>query len=97
MGLGKNRIQPVADRTADSKLGTPELQHRFGTHKATIEGPEATLPKHRDLRIMFLNFAEYLDEEAPNSREKSLALTALEEASMWMHKAIAKTAPLVEE
>lgn len=74
-----------------------EINSRFGTHKATIEGPEATQPKHVELRKRFVEFANWLDTTVDDGREKALAFTALEEASMWSHKAIAKTAPIVEE
>lgn len=78
-------------------LGSVEIEHRFGFHKATIEGPNATLPKHRDTRLLFREFAERLDEILPKGRAKSIAFTELEDASMWAHKAIAETAPTVTE
>lgn len=78
-------------------LGSEEIEHRFGFHKATIEGTNATLPKHRDVRLKFREFAEFLDNILPDSRAKSVAMTELENASMWSHKAIAETAPVVSE
>jgi hypothetical protein len=78
-------------------LGKEEIEHRFGFHKATIEGSNATLPKHRDVRLKFREFAEFLDEIAPEGRAKSVMFTELENASMWAHKAIAETAPAVRE
>lgn len=78
-------------------LGVAEIEHRFGFHKATIEGSDATLPKHRDTRIEFRRFAEFLDKVLPDGRAKSVAFTELENASMWSHKAIAETAPLIDE
>jgi hypothetical protein len=78
-------------------LGNAEIEHRFGFHKATVEGDNATLPKHRDTRLAFRGFAAQLDALLPDSREKSLAFTALQEASMWTHCAIATVAPLIEE
>lgn len=71
-----------------------EIESRFGWHKATIEGPDATQPKHNRLRRMFLDLAHELNDGLPPCRETSLAFTALEEASMWAHKAVAKLAPL---
>ena len=62
-----------------------------------MEGKNATLPKHRDTRLKFRRFAEYLDEVLPEGRAKSVAFTELENASMWAHKAIAETAPVVRE
>lgn len=78
-------------------LGKDEIEHRFGFHKATIEGGNATLPKHRDTRLLFREFAERLDEILPDGRAKSVAMTELENASMWCHKAIAELAPAVSE
>lgn len=78
-------------------LGQEEIEHRFGFHKATTEGENATLPVHRDMRLMFRDFAEYLDVILPEGRAKSVAFTELETVSMWSHKAIAETAPVVEE
>jgi hypothetical protein len=78
----------------DEMLSDEELNNRFGFHKATIEGPEATQPKHAALRRAFLEWATALNGEIPGGRYKSLMWTAFEEASMWAHKAIAQTAPL---
>lgn len=78
-------------------LGKDEIENRFGFHKGTLEGPNATAPRHAALRVRFREFAEMLDEAIPDGREKSLALTALQESSMWTHFAVAKDAPLVSE
>lgn len=78
-------------------LGKEEIEHRFGFHKATIEGENATLPKHKLVRIEFRTFAEELDRVLPDGRAKSVMFTELENASMWAHKAIAELAPAVEE
>lgn len=78
-------------------LGAEEIEHRFGFHKATIEGENATLPMHRDTRLAFREFAEFLDDVLPAGRAKSVAFTELENASMWAHKAIAETAPVIQE
>jgi hypothetical protein len=78
-------------------IGREEIEHRFGFHKATVEGDNATLPKHRDVRILFREFAEKLDSILPDGRAKSVAFTNLEDASMWSHKSIAELAPTIEE
>lgn len=80
-----------------TSVGDAEIENRFGFHKASVEGKNATLPKHRDLRLEFREFAEYLDEVLPNGRAKSITFTELENASMWAHKSIAELAPLVSE
>jgi hypothetical protein len=79
-------------------LGKNEIENRFGFHRATIEGVHATLPKHTELRVLFREFAERLDDIlGDDGRAKMLAFTHLEDASMWSHKAIAERAPLVSE
>jgi hypothetical protein len=60
----------------NTSFGPEENEHRFGFHKATTEGENATLPR---------------------GRAKSAAWTTLEDASMWMHKAIAEQAPVISE
>ena len=78
-------------------LGRDEIESRFGFHKATIEGDNATLPRHALLRKAFKEFANRLDEVLVDGRAKSIAFTHLEDASMWSHKAVAEDAPLVDE
>lgn len=74
------------------QLGDDEIEHRFGFHKATIEGPNATVPMHAAVRKEFMNFAKWLDKNSPGNREKLNAFDRLEESSMWFHKSIAKLA-----
>lgn len=78
-------------------LGDHEIENRFGFHKGTIEGPNATAPRHAELRRGFTSFAKMLNEKLPDGRAKSCAMTALQEASMWSHFGIAEGAPLIEE
>jgi len=80
-----------------SMIGKDEIHSRFGFHKATVEGENATLPQHTQLRVLICKFAEQLDVLLPDGREKSIAFTELETASMYAHKAVAKAAPLVKE
>lgn len=82
---------------ANQMLGAEEIENRFGFHKATIEGDNATLPNHVTVRRLFREFAEQLDELLPSGRAKYVAFTELESASMWAHKSIAEKAPLVRE
>lgn len=79
------------------QLGPEEIENRFGFHKATVEGANATLPKHAELRLAFREFAEHLDRILPGGRAKSVSFTELENASMWAHKAIAEQAPLQDD
>lgn len=78
-------------------LGKDEIEARFGFHKATIEGDNATVPDHALVRKLYKRFVERLDEILPDGRYKSLAMTDLEQASMWSHKSIAERAPLIQE
>lgn len=82
-------------------LGEEEIEHRFGFHKAAIEGPNASNERHRDLRIAFKTFAKILDEVLPEHpsavRYRDLTFETLEDSSMWAHKAIARNNPLVQE
>lgn len=78
-------------------IGKDEIENRFGFHKGTLEGPNATAPRHAALRLEFRAFAEHLDEVLKDGREKALAFTALQEASMWSHFCIASDAPLAED
>lgn len=75
-------------------LGVEQILERFGFHKATIEGQNATAPKHADLRAQFIQFAGMLDALIPDGRYKEYLFYALENASMWAHKGIAQSAPL---
>jgi len=45
----------------------------------------------RRMRAQMLRVAEVIDGAAEDGREKSLAMTALEEAMMWGNRAIART------
>lgn len=78
-------------------IGKDEIENRFGFHKATIEGDNATAPDHVLMRKLFKNFAMRLDEILEDGRAKSVAFTHLEEASMWAHKSTATRAPLLDE
>lgn len=82
---------------SNESIGATEIEHRFGFHKATIEGENATAPVHVDLRVQFRDFAEYLDRVLPPGRNKSIAFTDLESAAMRAHKAVSEQAPVVDE
>lgn len=71
-------------------LGHEEIVNRFGYHKGT----EETIPKHQEVRELFMGVATMLDDLLPDGRAKSLALTSLQESSMWCNFAIAETAPV---
>ena len=63
-----------------------EMEKRFSYHAPTAEA----LPRFTRLRAEFYRLALMVDALAPESREQSLAFTALEEAMMWANAAIAR-------
>ena len=68
------------------KMATPDLENRFTYHP-----PKGNQPaKYQGIRQMARTLAQYVDTNAPDSREKSLALTHLEETVMWANAAIAR-------
>lgn len=69
---------------------TPEdLGNRFSFHPATTEEKRQA---HEDVRGMCLSLAHELNERIPEGREKSLAITHLEEVMYWSNAAIARSA-----
>lgn len=62
------------------------LKNRF-TYHAPKEGQPQ---KYEAIRAKALELAELLNESCPDSREKSLAVTSLEEAVMWANASIAR-------
>lgn len=57
----------------------------------TYHAPQGDQPRRYDLiRSTARGFAEIIDETCPDSREKSLAMTKLEECSMWANASIAR-------
>lgn len=63
-----------------------ELENRF-TYHAPKEGQ---LERYERIRYKGKMLAAYINEYCPDSREKSLALTKIEEAVMWANAAIAR-------
>jgi hypothetical protein len=67
-------------------IDAAEIDRRF-THRVPNDKRR---PIHEQARHDFGWFAHSLNQLLPESREKSLALTALEEASFWAHAAVAR-------
>jgi len=63
-----------------------DLIKRFTYHPPTGNQPQ----KYDNIRKNALAFAELIDAMCPDSREKSLAITNLEEAVMWANASIAR-------
>jgi hypothetical protein len=64
-----------------------EVDHRFAFHRASTEEKQAA---HGTVRQITGDAARQLVEVLPDGREKSLALTKLEEAMFWANAALAR-------
>ncbi len=71
-----------------------ELDERFQHHPPSHKGIEAA---HNDLRYAFRAIARVVVELCPEGREKSLALTKIEEGMFWANAAIARKQQVGEE
>ena len=63
-----------------------EIINRFTYHKPKNNQPE----KYNEIREYALRFSDLINSRCPDSREKSLAITKLEEAVMWANASIAR-------
>lgn len=64
-----------------------EETHRRFTYHAPKDGQPA---RYEQIRYDARQFAELIDRTCPESREKALAFTKLEEAVMWANASIAR-------
>jgi hypothetical protein len=67
-----------------------DLRNRFIFHPAT----EKTGPQHERVRAECLRLARLFNEMLPDGREKSTAMTKLEEVMMWSNAAIARNSDI---
>ena len=67
-------------------MDTAELTTRFTYHPPKDDQPE----RYQKIRDAAHDFADLIEAACPESREKSLAMTNLEEAVMWANAAIAR-------
>jgi hypothetical protein len=67
-------------------IGDADLANRFTHHSP--KGDQAD--RYQKIRSTAHDMALCIDELAPDSREKSLAVTHLEETVMWANAAIAR-------
>lgn len=67
-------------------MDAAELDTRFTYHAPKEGQPE----KYTKLRAKAKEFAEMVNELCPESREKALAFTHIEEAVMWSNASIAR-------
>jgi hypothetical protein len=64
-----------------------EIVHRFGYHPANTD---ARIEAHEDIRALFCGVALEIDRLMPDSREKSVVMTKIEEAMFWGNAGIAR-------
>jgi hypothetical protein len=62
------------------------IKRNFTYHRPTETQEEI----YDNIRALGRNYAEAIESWCPNSREKSLAMTHLEETVMWANAAIAR-------
>lgn len=67
-------------------METSELQNRFTYHVPSQE----EIAKFMEIRKHALNVAALINSLCPESREKSLSITHLEEAVFWANASIAR-------
>ena len=72
---------------------TDKIKNNF-----TYHAPDADqVSRYESIREHAKDFAFLIDEFCPHSREKSLALTKLEESVMWANAAIARNEETMQE
>lgn len=67
-------------------LSDEEITNRFTYHAPSDEG----IKRHSDLSVSLQCAARIVRDTCPDSRERSLALTKLEEAKFWASAAVAR-------
>jgi hypothetical protein len=67
-------------------IDADELAIRFTYHPPSGTQPE----RYEQIRYVAAQFADLIVSTTPESREQSLALTALDEVVMWANSAIAR-------
>lgn len=66
-----------------------DIAHRFAFHAATTDEKRDA---HTSVRQACRRLADDLNERLPDGREKSLAITKLEEVMFWANAALARDA-----
>lgn len=68
-------------------MNPADIENRFAFHAATTEEKRDA---HTSVRQQCRQVADFLNEKLPDGREKSLAITHLEEAMFWGNAALAR-------
>lgn len=64
-----------------------DIEHRFAFHPATTQEKR---DDHTSVRQSCRRLADMLNESLPDGREKSLAITKLEEVMFWGNASLAR-------
>lgn len=64
-----------------------ETARRFSYHQPQNQ---QTVTRHHDIRVGCAQLAGLIDELCPDSQEKVVALTRIEEAMFWANAAVAR-------
>jgi hypothetical protein len=64
-----------------------DIEHRFAFHAATTQEKR---DEHTSVRQQCRRLADSLNEALPESREKAVVMTKLEEVMFWANAAIAR-------
>jgi hypothetical protein len=67
-------------------IGDDDLKNRFTYHPPKLDQAN----RYEIIRDRTYELASFIDAKVPDSREKSLAMTHLEDAVMWANAAIAR-------
>lgn len=68
-------------------MAPDDIAHRFAFHAATTDEKRDA---HTSIRQACRRLADQLNEQIPEGREKSLAITHVETAMMWANAALAR-------
>lgn len=68
-------------------MSPEDIEHRFAFHPATSEEKRDA---HTSVRQQCRQLADALNAQLPEGREKSLAITHLEEVMFWGNAALAR-------
>jgi hypothetical protein len=68
-------------------MDSKDIEHRFAFHAATTEEKRDA---HTSVRQQCRALADFLNEKLPEGREKSLAITHLEEVMFWGNAGLAR-------
>jgi hypothetical protein len=83
----------AADVSELQKPVLTELETRFIYHPPQLW----QIPFYEEMRVRGFTLAEWIDQRLPDCREKSLALTSIEQAIMWANAGMARRGTRPEE